>query len=112
MQNTAGYIIAYCCRALYGLTWLTITFSRANEEIAEVRSKLKSEVSALQAQLRREQLKAQSLENSLDQKVSLPQSEVHEAVFISVFGLICSCKFCSCSYQIFFPLLFFPGPLR
>lgn len=41
----------------------------ANEEIAEVRSKLKSEVSALQAQLRREQLKAQSLENSLDQKV-------------------------------------------
>ncbi|CAB1330966.1 unnamed protein product [Coregonus sp. 'balchen'] len=41
----------------------------ANGEIAEVRSKLKSEVSALQAQLRREQLKAQSLENSLDQKV-------------------------------------------
>ncbi|XP_028981170.2 transforming acidic coiled-coil-containing protein 3 isoform X1 [Esox lucius] len=41
----------------------------ANKEIAEVRSKLKSEVSALQAQLRREQLKAQSLENSLDQKV-------------------------------------------
>uniref|UniRef100_A0A674ELZ3 Transforming, acidic coiled-coil containing protein 3 n=1 Tax=Salmo trutta TaxID=8032 RepID=A0A674ELZ3_SALTR len=41
----------------------------ANEEIAEVRSKLKSEVSALQAQLRREQLKAQSLENSLGQKV-------------------------------------------
>uniref|UniRef100_A0A8K9UVQ4 Transforming acidic coiled-coil-containing protein C-terminal domain-containing protein n=1 Tax=Oncorhynchus mykiss TaxID=8022 RepID=A0A8K9UVQ4_ONCMY len=41
----------------------------ANGEIAEVRSKLKSEVSALQAQLRREQLKVQSLENSLDQKV-------------------------------------------
>ncbi|KAK6304479.1 hypothetical protein J4Q44_G00250650 [Coregonus suidteri] len=41
----------------------------ANGEIAEVRSKLKSEVAALQAQLRREQLKAQSLEKSLDQKV-------------------------------------------
>ncbi|KAJ7990759.1 hypothetical protein DPEC_G00290240 [Dallia pectoralis] len=41
----------------------------ANKEIAEVRSKFKSESSALQAQLRREQLKAQSLENSLDQKV-------------------------------------------
>ncbi|XP_073339737.1 transforming acidic coiled-coil-containing protein 3 isoform X2 [Pagrus major] len=41
---------------------------RANEEIAEVRSKNKSEVSALQAQLRREQLKVQSLEKSLDQK--------------------------------------------
>nr|XP_046268055.1 transforming acidic coiled-coil-containing protein 3 [Scatophagus argus]XP_046268056.1 transforming acidic coiled-coil-containing protein 3 [Scatophagus argus] len=42
--------------------------SQANEEIAEVRSKNKAEVSALQAQLRREQLKVQSLEKSLDQK--------------------------------------------
>nr|XP_019940730.1 PREDICTED: transforming acidic coiled-coil-containing protein 3 [Paralichthys olivaceus] len=40
----------------------------ANAEIAEVRSKFKSEVSALQAQLRREQLKVHSLEKSLDQK--------------------------------------------
>uniref|UniRef100_A0A3Q3J6I2 Transforming acidic coiled-coil-containing protein C-terminal domain-containing protein n=1 Tax=Monopterus albus TaxID=43700 RepID=A0A3Q3J6I2_MONAL len=37
-------------------------------EIAGVRSKYKAEVSALQAQLRREQLKVQSLEKSLDQK--------------------------------------------
>ncbi|KAM9571182.1 LOW QUALITY PROTEIN: transforming acidic coiled-coil-containing protein 3-like [Salvelinus alpinus] len=43
--------------------------SLANGEIAEVRSKLKDEDAALQAQLRREQLKAQSLEKSLDQKV-------------------------------------------
>ncbi|XP_056151508.1 transforming acidic coiled-coil-containing protein 3 [Lampris incognitus] len=42
---------------------------RANEEIAEVRSRLKTEVSALQAQLRREQLKVQSLQKNLDQKV-------------------------------------------
>ncbi|KAM4626030.1 transforming acidic coiled-coil-containing protein 3 [Polymixia lowei] len=42
--------------------------SRANEEIAEVKSKLKSEASALQAQLRMEQLKVQSLEKNLDQK--------------------------------------------
>uniref|UniRef100_A0A3B3BJ19 Transforming acidic coiled-coil-containing protein C-terminal domain-containing protein n=1 Tax=Oryzias melastigma TaxID=30732 RepID=A0A3B3BJ19_ORYME len=41
---------------------------QANEEIAEVRSKYKAELSALQAQLRREQLKVQSLEKSLDQK--------------------------------------------
>ncbi|XP_029983241.1 LOW QUALITY PROTEIN: transforming acidic coiled-coil-containing protein 3 [Sphaeramia orbicularis] len=41
----------------------------ANEEIAEVRSKNRAEISALQAQLRREQLKVQSLEKSLDQKV-------------------------------------------
>ncbi|KAG7238512.1 hypothetical protein INR49_030785 [Caranx melampygus] len=42
--------------------------SHANGEIAEVRSKYKAEVSGLQAQLRREQLKVQSLEKSLDQK--------------------------------------------
>ncbi|XP_011613883.2 transforming acidic coiled-coil-containing protein 3 isoform X1 [Takifugu rubripes] len=42
--------------------------AQANGEIAEVRSKNKAELSALQAQLRREQLKAQSLEKSLDQK--------------------------------------------
>lgn len=42
----------------------------ANEEIAEVRSKYKAEVSGLQAQLRREQLKVQSLEKSMEQKVS------------------------------------------
>lgn len=41
----------------------------ANAEIAEVRSKNKAEISGLQAQLRREQLKVQSLEKSLDQKV-------------------------------------------
>ncbi|XP_071183990.1 transforming acidic coiled-coil-containing protein 3-like isoform X2 [Salvelinus alpinus] len=43
--------------------------SLANGEIAEVRSKLKPLVAALQAQLRREQIKAQSLGKSLDQKV-------------------------------------------
>ncbi|XP_071183959.1 transforming acidic coiled-coil-containing protein 3-like, partial [Salvelinus alpinus] len=64
--------------------------SLANGEIAEVRSKLKPLVAALQAQLRREQIKAQSLGKSLDQKVSHPQSEVvHEGAFISI---ICSEK--------------------
>ncbi|KAK5886284.1 hypothetical protein CesoFtcFv8_017333 [Champsocephalus esox] len=41
---------------------------QANGEINEVRYKNKSETSALQAQLRREQLKVQSLEKSLVQK--------------------------------------------
>ncbi|XP_066535508.1 transforming acidic coiled-coil-containing protein 3 [Hoplias malabaricus] len=41
---------------------------QANKEIAEVRSKLGTEVSALQVQLRREQLKVQSLEKNLEQK--------------------------------------------
>ncbi|CAL8272855.1 unnamed protein product [Merluccius merluccius] len=43
--------------------------TKANEEIGEVRSKFKAEVSGLQAQLRREQLKSQSLEKNYDQKV-------------------------------------------
>ncbi|KAM4543067.1 transforming acidic coiled-coil-containing protein 3 isoform 3-T3 [Odontesthes bonariensis] len=41
---------------------------QANDEMFELRSKNKAEVSALQAQLRREQMKVQSLEKSLDQK--------------------------------------------
>uniref|UniRef100_A0AAY5EDC1 Transforming acidic coiled-coil-containing protein C-terminal domain-containing protein n=1 Tax=Electrophorus electricus TaxID=8005 RepID=A0AAY5EDC1_ELEEL len=41
---------------------------QANKEIAEVRSKLSAEVSTLQVQLRREQLKVQSLEKNLEQK--------------------------------------------
>lgn len=41
---------------------------QANGEIAEVRTKKKAEMSALQVQLRREQLRVESLEKSLDQK--------------------------------------------
>ncbi|XP_046727463.1 transforming acidic coiled-coil-containing protein 3 isoform X1 [Silurus meridionalis] len=41
---------------------------QANKQIAEVRSKQGAEVSALQVQLRREQLKVQSLEKNLEQK--------------------------------------------
>uniref|UniRef100_A0A6J0ULF2 Transforming acidic coiled-coil-containing protein 3 isoform X2 n=1 Tax=Pogona vitticeps TaxID=103695 RepID=A0A6J0ULF2_9SAUR len=41
---------------------------QANEEIAQVRSKAKTEVVALQATLRREQMKIQSLERSIEQK--------------------------------------------
>ncbi|XP_036373338.1 transforming acidic coiled-coil-containing protein 3-like [Megalops cyprinoides] len=40
----------------------------ANAEIAQVRAHLKAETSALQVQLRREQLKVESLEKSLEQK--------------------------------------------
>uniref|UniRef100_A0A803J6S8 Transforming acidic coiled-coil-containing protein 3 n=1 Tax=Xenopus tropicalis TaxID=8364 RepID=A0A803J6S8_XENTR len=42
--------------------------NRANEEIAHVRSKAKAEATALQATLRKEQMKTQSLERSLEQK--------------------------------------------
>ncbi|XP_068582561.1 LOW QUALITY PROTEIN: transforming acidic coiled-coil-containing protein 3 [Cebidichthys violaceus] len=43
--------------------------TQANSEISEVRSNNKAEISALQAQLRREQMKVQSLEKSFDQKM-------------------------------------------
>ncbi|XP_041124182.1 transforming acidic coiled-coil-containing protein 3-like [Polyodon spathula] len=42
--------------------------SLANEEIAQVRTKSKAETAALQATLRREQMKIQSLDRSLEQK--------------------------------------------
>ncbi|XP_072262676.1 transforming acidic coiled-coil-containing protein 3 isoform X2 [Pyxicephalus adspersus] len=42
--------------------------NKANEEIAQVRSKYKAEVAALQATVRKEQMKIQSLERSLEQK--------------------------------------------
>ncbi|KAM4051659.1 transforming acidic coiled-coil-containing protein 3 [Anomaloglossus baeobatrachus] len=42
--------------------------NRANEEIAQVRNKAKAEATALQATLRKEQMKIQSLERSLEQK--------------------------------------------
>ncbi|XP_025022766.1 transforming acidic coiled-coil-containing protein 3 isoform X2 [Python bivittatus] len=41
---------------------------QANEEIAQVRSKAKTEVVALQASLRKEQMRIQSLERSIEQK--------------------------------------------
>lgn len=41
---------------------------QANEEIAQVRSKSKSETAALQASLRKEQMRIQSLERNLEQK--------------------------------------------
>ncbi|XP_076014650.1 transforming acidic coiled-coil-containing protein 3 [Genypterus blacodes] len=43
--------------------------NHANAEIAEVRSRFRGEAAAFQAQLRREQMKVQSLEKSFDQKV-------------------------------------------
>ncbi|NXS97402.1 TACC3 protein, partial [Jacana jacana] len=42
---------------------------RANEEIAQVRNKTQSETAALQASLRKEQMRIQSLERTLEQKI-------------------------------------------
>lgn len=44
---------------------------RANAEIAQVRAKAKQEQAAYQASLRKEQMKVDSLERTLDQKVCL-----------------------------------------
>lgn len=43
--------------------------SRANSEIAQVRAKAKQEQAAYQASLRKEQMKVDSLERTLEQKV-------------------------------------------
>lgn len=72
-------VITFICEPC-GVCLTLSSLLRANEEIAEVRSKNKAELSALQAQLRREQLKVQSLEKSLDQKVSSLQ-EMHSVCF-------------------------------
>lgn len=42
---------------------------RANEEIAQVRSKAQAEALAFQASLRKEQMRVQSLEKAVEQKV-------------------------------------------
>lgn len=47
-----------------------IIASRANSEIAQVRAKSKQEQAAYQAGLRKEQMKVDSLERTLEQKVS------------------------------------------
>lgn len=55
------------------MTWFLLCylcFSRANAEIAQVRAKAKQEQAAYQASLRKEQMKVDSLERTLEQKVS------------------------------------------
>ncbi|XP_067892459.1 transforming acidic coiled-coil-containing protein 3-like [Heterodontus francisci] len=42
--------------------------NQANEEIAQVRNKYKAEIAGLQAHLRKEQMKANSMEKSLEEK--------------------------------------------
>ncbi|KAK7904387.1 hypothetical protein WMY93_016994 [Mugilogobius chulae] len=62
--------------------------SQANEQIAEVRSKFKSELSVLQAQQRRDQLKIQSLEKSLDQKVWKSKLGLDECIHLGKITLL------------------------
>lgn len=52
-------------------TKLFVASCRANAEIAQVRAKAKQEQAAYQASLRKEQMKVDSLERTLDQKVCL-----------------------------------------
>lgn len=52
--------------------------SRANSEIAQVRAKAKQEQAAYQASVRKEQMKVDSLECTLEQKVS--QKRVYKII--------------------------------
>lgn len=54
----------------------------ANKAIAEVRTKQGAEVATLQVQLRREQLKVQSLEKDLEQKVHECTQEISLTVVV------------------------------
>jgi len=54
-------ILSYCC--------LNFLSTRANEEIAQVRAKSNAESVALNASLRKEQMKVDSLERAVLQKV-------------------------------------------
>lgn len=47
-----------------------LSFHRANAEIAQVRGKAQQEQAAYQASLRKEQLKVDALERTLEQKVN------------------------------------------
>lgn len=69
---------------------------RANEEIAQVRAKAGSENMALTASLRKEQMKNESLEQALQQKVKL--------VPIMLQRKKCNVIRCQCRFYV--PLLF------
>ena len=51
---------------------------RASEEIAQVRSKAQAEALAFQASLRKEQMRVQSLERTVEQKVGRPEAQARE----------------------------------
>lgn len=51
--------------------------SRANEEIAQVRSKAQAEAVAFQASLRKEQMRVHSLEKAVEQKVGTGPGREH-----------------------------------
>lgn len=56
-------------RQLHNNMFFYVCVSRANSEIAQVRAKAKQEQAAYQASLRKEQMKVDSLERTLEQKV-------------------------------------------
>lgn len=63
------------------VTWFSfchLLLFRANSDIAQVRAKAKQEQAAYQASLRKEQMKVDSLERTLEQKVSqIPHVQSH-----------------------------------
>lgn len=68
-------LTTFCLFVSLSLSLSSPTHCRANEEIAQVRSKAKGESAALHAGLRKEQMKVESLERALQQKVkTLPPS--------------------------------------
>ena len=60
------------------------SITRANEEIAQVRTKAKAESAALHAGLRKEQMKVESLERALQQKVRGAKCDHHSDLWFSL----------------------------
>lgn len=73
----------YFLTQYFGVLTLFCLF-RANADIAQVRAKAKQEQAAYQASLRKEQMKVDSLERTLEQKVSSNYSLHHPMVSTSV----------------------------
>lgn len=75
------YVFSLCtiffeCSQYFAVLTLVCLF-RANADIAQVRTKSKQEQAAYQASLRKEQMRVDSLERTLEQKVSSNNSLHH-----------------------------------
>lgn len=69
LQDYRWFFFRPCLLENHRVTRRMFCVSRANSEIAQVRAKSKQEQAAYQASLRKEQMKVDSLERTLEQKV-------------------------------------------
>lgn len=83
MYSHVYTVCIFFIRKIFWVLTLVCLF-RANADIAQVRAKSKQEQAAYQASLRKEQMRVDSLERTLEQKVSSSFSLHHPVVSKSV----------------------------